>query len=194
MATHTLFLPGEFHGQRSLVGYSPQAHKELEWQRLTTHRNPLAKNSPQYTYFTFLVLELWVSCLYIMEPAQFSAFLISAEGNSNTFWWIMQNTLQSLFTLLFLIHPHPNCQEILWALLSKSKMQYLDAISKMTGWSLFISKANHGISQWKWQWNSLTCLQLFATQWTIQPMKFSRPQYWNGTLSFLPGIFPTISQ
>ena len=28
----------------------------------------------------------------------------------------------------------------------KSEMQYLDAISKMTEWSLFISKANHSIS------------------------------------------------
>ena len=27
------------------------------------------------------------------------------------------------------------------------KMQYLDAISKMTEWSLFVSKANHSISQ-----------------------------------------------
>ena len=29
----------------------------------------------------------------------------------------------------------------------ESEMQYLDAISKMTEWSLFISKANHSISQ-----------------------------------------------
>ena len=29
MATHSsVFLPGEFHGQRSLVGYSPWVHKE----------------------------------------------------------------------------------------------------------------------------------------------------------------------
>ena len=27
-------------------------------------------------------------------------------------------------------------------------MQYLDAISKMTEWSLFISKANHSVSQY----------------------------------------------
>ena len=27
IATHSLFLPGEFHGQRSLVGYSPWGHK-----------------------------------------------------------------------------------------------------------------------------------------------------------------------
>ena len=29
----------------------------------------------------------------------------------------------------------------------ESKMQYLDAISKMTKWSLFISKANHSVSR-----------------------------------------------
>ena len=30
----------------------------------------------------------------------------------------------------------------------ESEMQYLDAISKTTEWSLFVSKANHSISQW----------------------------------------------
>ena len=30
MATHSVFLPGEFHGQRSLVGYSPWVCKELD--------------------------------------------------------------------------------------------------------------------------------------------------------------------
>ena len=29
----------------------------------------------------------------------------------------------------------------------ESDMQYMDAISKMTEWSLFVSKANHSISQ-----------------------------------------------
>ena len=28
LASHTVFLPREFHGQRSLVGYSPWGHKE----------------------------------------------------------------------------------------------------------------------------------------------------------------------
>ena len=28
MATTPVFLPGESHGQRSLVGYNPQGHKE----------------------------------------------------------------------------------------------------------------------------------------------------------------------
>ena len=30
MATTPVFLPGEFHGQRSLVGYSPRGHRELD--------------------------------------------------------------------------------------------------------------------------------------------------------------------
>ena len=30
MATHSSILPGEVHGQRSLVGYSPQGHKESD--------------------------------------------------------------------------------------------------------------------------------------------------------------------
>ena len=30
MATHPVFLPGESHGERSLVGYSPWGCKELD--------------------------------------------------------------------------------------------------------------------------------------------------------------------
>ena len=30
MAMHSSFLPGESHGQRSLVGYGPWGHKELD--------------------------------------------------------------------------------------------------------------------------------------------------------------------
>ena len=34
-----VILPGEFHGQRSLAGYSPWGHKELDTtERLTQHR------------------------------------------------------------------------------------------------------------------------------------------------------------
>ena len=33
-----IFLPGDFHGQKSLVGYSPQGHKELDTTKQThTH-------------------------------------------------------------------------------------------------------------------------------------------------------------
>ena len=32
-----VFLPGEFNGQKSLVGYSPQGHKELGMTEVTYH-------------------------------------------------------------------------------------------------------------------------------------------------------------
>ena len=38
MATHSVCLPGESHGQRSLAGYSPWGHKEL----VTTERLTLS--------------------------------------------------------------------------------------------------------------------------------------------------------
>ena len=33
-----LFLPGKFHGERSLAGYSPWDHKELDTTEQVTHR------------------------------------------------------------------------------------------------------------------------------------------------------------
>ena len=35
MGTTPVFLPGEFHGQRSLVGYSPWDHKESDMTEVT---------------------------------------------------------------------------------------------------------------------------------------------------------------
>ena len=35
MGTTPVFLPGEFHGQRSLVGYSPWGHKESDMTEVT---------------------------------------------------------------------------------------------------------------------------------------------------------------
>ena len=37
MATHSNILPGESHGQRSLVGYSPWGCKELDMTEQLTH-------------------------------------------------------------------------------------------------------------------------------------------------------------
>ena len=39
MVTHSSILPGKFHGQRSLVGYSPWGQKESDTtKQLGTHR------------------------------------------------------------------------------------------------------------------------------------------------------------
>ena len=37
MATHPVFLPGEFHGQRSLVGHSRWGRKEMDTTKRLTH-------------------------------------------------------------------------------------------------------------------------------------------------------------
>ena len=44
VATHSVFLPGEFKGQRSLVGHSPLGGKELDTTERLTH---LDVNSPR---------------------------------------------------------------------------------------------------------------------------------------------------
>ena len=35
MATHSVFLPGESHGQRSLEGYNLQGHREWDMTEVT---------------------------------------------------------------------------------------------------------------------------------------------------------------
>ena len=46
MATTPVFVPGESHGQRSLVGHSPQGHTQLD----TTEANEHACTSKVMTY------------------------------------------------------------------------------------------------------------------------------------------------
>ena len=54
MAIHSVFLPGEFHGQRSLVGYSSRGHKESDMtEQLHFHfhyNNYNGKESKNYIY------------------------------------------------------------------------------------------------------------------------------------------------
>ena len=42
----------------------------------------------------------------------------------------------------------------------------------------------------KWKWKSVNCIQLFATQWTIWSMEFSRPKHWSGLPFPYPGDLP----
>ena len=43
---------------------------------------------------------------------------------------------------------------------------------------------------WKWKWKSLSRVRLFVTPWTIQSMKFSRPEYWGRQPFPSPGDLP----
>ena len=44
MAIHSLFLPGEVHGQRSMAGYSPCGQKESDMTEQLTHTHTLSKS------------------------------------------------------------------------------------------------------------------------------------------------------
>ena len=42
ISTHSSILPGESRGQRSLAGYSPWGHKELDTTEVTEHTRTLS--------------------------------------------------------------------------------------------------------------------------------------------------------
>ena len=50
-----VLLPGESHGQRSLAGYSPQGHKELDTTEATQHAHSLILQIHQWGYKMFII-------------------------------------------------------------------------------------------------------------------------------------------
>ena len=60
----SVFLPGKFHGQRSLVGYSPWGRKELDMTgRVCTHTRCWLYFSSQFLQ----LLEAWLSIFFVIE-------------------------------------------------------------------------------------------------------------------------------
>ena len=71
MTTHLIFLPGESHGQRSLMGYSPWSHKELdttEWHTLTLS---LSKKRGQSTLFSPKSIPIQTLLLHSQDESYF---------------------------------------------------------------------------------------------------------------------------
>ena len=48
MGTHPVFLPGESHGQRSLVGYSPWGGKEPDMPEAPNNKTTTQKGTPAH--------------------------------------------------------------------------------------------------------------------------------------------------
>ena len=67
MAIHSSILAGEFHGQRSLVGYSPWDRKELDMIEQLTHTQFGKNNFTSLPHFLFR----WeaVRCLCFISQA-----------------------------------------------------------------------------------------------------------------------------
>ena len=66
-----VFLPGESHGQRSLVGYSPQHRKKSDMTKATQHATHILISNTKQAYFYdsvffFFFLFLFVSWLFFL--------------------------------------------------------------------------------------------------------------------------------
>ena len=68
MGTHSIFLPGESHGQRSLVSSSPWGRKESDMTELRTQNYPelyhcLCQNKKYHDYLYFFLFHLTIGLL-----------------------------------------------------------------------------------------------------------------------------------
>ena len=75
MATHSSILAWEFHGQKSLVGYSPWGPKELDMTKQLTHTH-----THTHTHNAFhravllgsLIIPLYPRCRFPIKPLAWS--------------------------------------------------------------------------------------------------------------------------
>ena len=67
MATHSRSVPGKFHGQRSLAGYSPWGHEELDMTE-HMHRHQI------FIINAYLILQLVLLYHYFLILCRHSAF------------------------------------------------------------------------------------------------------------------------
>ena len=84
-----VFLPGESHGQRSLVGYSPQSHKESDkrLKRPSTHfpyTNDLASSSQWFEKTDFVILTLQTRRLRLWQVRTLSKGHSLLRGEAET--------------------------------------------------------------------------------------------------------------
>ena len=81
MATQSSILPGKSHGRRSLVGYSPWGHKELdmtEWLHFLTFWLFIVMISSFFFFICIYVLELWfVITMWLLNSSLFTYALLS---------------------------------------------------------------------------------------------------------------------
>ena len=105
-----VFLPGEFHGQRSLMGYSPSSHREsdmTEWLTHThtqTHTLPSILISNKENHFSYLWLisihiidlffQLCPGIIYQLFPSHYESFIsqslfsVSIDMHSTLFHYL----------------------------------------------------------------------------------------------------------
>ena len=138
-----IFLPGEFHGQRSMVGYSPWGHKELDMTEWLTPPNPappgdsggqrsLASCS-SWAAKSCTWLSDWTIYIYTQNGIFFSHKVASKSSRGQGEWAVLQEPskcgncwkgatyrkwgLSSEFSLIYQTQPHGGYRQISWTLI-----------------------------------------------------------------------------
>ena len=82
----SVFLPGEFHGQRDLAGYSPWGHKSRTWFRdLTTTSQRLPGTHIQWSKWVCHLVRI-----YTMENCEASQQKKGAEQTYSRLWALVE--------------------------------------------------------------------------------------------------------
>ena len=81
-----VFLPGEFHGQRSPVGYSPQGHKIVGHNLVTEQQTKNPKRC--ICVSTFMTANL---ALFTESGSTFAAIRALQGGNPGQAWDLLPN-------------------------------------------------------------------------------------------------------
>ena len=157
-------MPGEYHWQGSQTRYRSQRVRH-DWRDLARIYSPesVMPSNHRILYHPFILFPSIFPSLGVFSRvgslhhvAQYGSFIFSISPPNEysglvSFWidWFHLFAVQGI--LKSLLQHHSSKASVLWCsaffMIQLSEMQYLDAISKMTQWSLFISKANHSISR-----------------------------------------------
>ena len=69
MATHSVFLPGDSHGQKSLMGYSPWARR-VGHDLATKPKNEIVNTELKYKHNTLQYLQSYKRLLFSCKVAE----------------------------------------------------------------------------------------------------------------------------
>ena len=119
-ATHSIILAGEFHGQRSMVGYRPWGHKELDTTELLSliFTFNVFKIQPHYSRTSFPFIMIIFHCMHIpnfdywlclSKGGHLVCFHFLAIVNSAVWTLVYKQPFESLLSILLSSGIHGSC-------------------------------------------------------------------------------------
>ena len=176
MATTPVFLPGEFHGQRSLVCYSPSCCKELdttEWLTLTKWSGDQAR-LPR-THKPRQPLSLTPAALSGVQPLRTGPHFLGGTPLLQTM--LMLNPFLYLFHckhkhFLVSLHPKNSTEGLTHSSCSQSLFQ-LTGLSRQAPSLLWSPAPPHSFLWLLHQTDSRACSTCFSHNWLCDPIDYS---------------------